>query len=72
MILLSWERVYVKRIAVQLGEFESLVGVERVERKNLELGYRFFKRYGEYLLRDGIFSDSKGNTYKVRVLDVTF
>jgi hypothetical protein len=70
-IIISWERVYVRRIAVQLGEFESLVGVERVEGKNLDLGYRFFKKYGEYLLRDGIFSDSKGNTYKVRVLDVT-
>jgi hypothetical protein len=71
-IVLSWEKVYVRRIAIRLGEFEGLVGIERVEGKNLDIGYRFFKKYGEYLLRDGIFSDSKGNTYKVRVVDVSF
>ncbi len=72
MMIFSWERVYVKRIAPQLGDFEGLVGVERVKGKNLYLAYEFFKRYGEYLLRDGIFSTSNGSTYRVRVIDVSF
>ncbi len=67
MIVLNWEKVYVKRIATPLGKFEGLLGKDTLKGKDLNLGYEFIKKYGKYLFLDGIFSDSKGRTYRLRV-----
>lgn len=72
VIVLSWERVYMRRIATPIGEFGELIGKDTLKGNDALKGYEFLKKYGSYLIRDGIFADDKGNTYMVRVKDITF
>ncbi|MEO0175214.1 MAG: hypothetical protein ABIL28_02275 [candidate division WOR-3 bacterium] len=72
VIVLFWERVYVRRIATPIGDFGELVGKDILKGKDALKGYEFLKKYGPYLIRDGIFADGKGNTYMVGVKDIGF